>query len=65
MTYQIEIPEKKTKDVLAILRALDVKVKELKSNNIPSRETINAMKELKNGQGVKFETVSELFEKIK
>ena len=62
MTYEIEIPENKLKDVLAVLKALDVKVK--KSQN-PNVETLKAMEELKAGKGVEFKSVSELFNSIK
>lgn len=62
MTYGIEIPEKKIKDVLAVLKALDVKVK--KSQN-PNVETLKAMEELKAGKGIEFESVAALFDSIK
>lgn len=62
MTFQIDIPPQKTKDVLAILKALDVKVKALK---IPNSETVAAMLELDKGKGKKFKNVDELFNSIK
>lgn len=65
MTYQIDIPEDKTKDVLAILKALKVKVRSVKSVKSPNAETIAAMKELKAGKGRKFKSVRDLFETIK
>ena len=65
MTYQIEIPEKKTKDGLAILKALDVKVRIVKERKTPNKETIEAIEELKSGKGHKFNSVAELFNSIK
>ena len=62
MTYEIEIPKNKIKDVLAVLKALDVKVKKSKS---PNSDTLKAMEELKSGKGVKFDTVTELFNSVK
>jgi len=52
MTYQIDIPAEKTKDVLAILKALNVKVKEIgndKGHN-PNAETKKAIADAKAGK---------------
>jgi len=65
MTYQIEIPADKTKEVLAVLKALNVKVKTLKKSEVPNAETIAAMEELKAGKGKRFNSVDELFDSIK
>lgn len=65
MTYQIDIPDEKAKDVLAVLKALNVKVKSVKPSKIPNAATIEAMKELKAGKGKKFKSVQSLFESIK
>ena len=64
MTYQIDIPEGRTKEVLAILKILDVKVKTLQKTPIPNAETIAAMEEVRTGKGKKFNSVKELFKSI-
>lgn len=65
MTYQIDIPAEKTKDVLAILKVLDVKVTSVKAPKIPNEATISAMNEIKAGGGRTFKNADELFKSIK
>lgn len=65
MTYQINIPAAKTKDVLAVLKALGVKVIPAKEKKTPNQATIKAMNELKAGRGKSFESTKALFDSIK
>ena len=72
-TVIIEAEGKKLKALLSVLSVLDIPFKKEKSAirgkissevMFPNKETIRAMKELKEGKGVKFNSVDELFKSI-
>jgi hypothetical protein len=63
-TFEIKVPDNKTRLVKGILKEMGITVKVKKENNIPNEDTIAAMDELKAGKGKKFKSVEELFNSI-
>ncbi len=66
MTYMktliIELPEEETKLFKQLLKKLNGRI--VSQNPVPNKKTIDAMNELKQGKGVKFSSVSELFKSV-
>ncbi|MBD1421774.1 hypothetical protein [Sphingobacterium chuzhouense] len=62
-TLEIKVPEEKAPLIKALLKELGITVKTKKQKE-PNKETIAAMKELKEGKGKQFENVEELFNSI-
>ncbi len=60
--FTIELPEKKTKLFKQLLKKLNGKI--VSQSSKPSHETLEAMKELQEGKGVSFSSVSELFKSM-
>jgi len=62
---EIKVPDEKTSLVKALLKELGVAVK-VKSGTPkePNKETVAAMKELKQGKGKRFDSVDALFNSI-
>jgi len=63
-TLEINVPDNKTRLVKEFLKELGVTVKVKKTDNVPNKDTIAAMNELKGGNGKKFKTVEDLFNSI-
>jgi len=61
-TLTIELPEEETKLFKQLLKKLNGRI--ISETTSPNKETIEAMKELKQGKGVKFSSVSELFKSV-
>ncbi|WP_131555214.1 hypothetical protein [Sphingobacterium deserti] len=61
-TLTIELPEEETKLFKQLLKKLNGRI--ISQNDTPNKETVNAMEELKQGKGVKFSSVSELFKSV-
>ncbi len=61
-TLIIELPEEETKLFKQLLKKLNGRI--VSQNPFPNKKTIDAMNELKQGQGVKFSSVSELFKSV-
>ncbi|WP_254562302.1 hypothetical protein [Dyadobacter diqingensis] len=62
ITLTIELPEEETSFFKEFLSKIHGKI--ISEDRVPNAETIKAMKELKKGKGVKFNSVDELFESI-
>lgn len=62
ITLTIELPEEKTSILKEFLSKINGKI--ISEDRVPNKETIKAMKELKNGKGVRVGSVDELFESI-
>lgn len=61
-TLEIKVPDEKTPLIKALLKELGISVKVKKeSADEPNKETIAAMRELKQGKGKRFDSVDELF----
>jgi len=64
-TLEINVPDEKTPFIKTLLKELGVAVKVKKEpTKTPNKETIAAMKELKEGKGKRFESVDTLFDSI-
>ncbi|WP_257666699.1 hypothetical protein [Parapedobacter tibetensis] len=63
-TLEIKVPDDKTPLIKALLKELGITVKVKKENDTPNKETLAAMKELKEGKGKKFDDVESLFNSI-
>ena len=61
-TLTIELPEEETRLFKQLLKKLNGRI--VSQSTTPNKETIDAMKELKQGKGVKFSSVSELFKSV-
>lgn len=61
-TLVIKVPEEKASFILTLLKELGISVKE--GEHSPNKETLAAMKELKEGKGKKFDSVESLFNSI-
>lgn len=61
-TLIIELPEEETKLFKQLLKKLNGRI--VSQNPVPNKKTIDAMNELKQGKGVKFSSVSELFKSV-
>ncbi len=71
-SFVIHIPNKKANLVKQLLKelgvtisAIDGNMEDCNKNHIPNEETLKAIKEVKEGKGVKFAGVNELFASIK
>jgi antitoxin component of RelBE/YafQ-DinJ toxin-antitoxin module len=62
VTLTIELPEEETTFFKEFLSKIHGKV--ISEDRLPNKETVKAMKELKEGKGVKFNSVDELFKSI-
>ena len=62
-TITVQIPEDETKLFKELTKKLNWKV--VSTSNIPNKETIEAIEEVKAGKGIKFKDVDELFAAIK
>ncbi|MGX1638986.1 hypothetical protein [Sphingobacterium sp. NPDC055431] len=60
--FTIELPEKEAKLFKQLLKKLNGKI--VSQSSITSKETLEAMKELQEGKGVSFSSVSKLFKSI-
>lgn len=63
-TLEIQVPDGKTRLVKEFLKELGVTIKVKPKKKIPNSNTLSAMKELREGKGVKFKSVEELFNSI-
>lgn len=70
-SFVIHIPNKKANLVKQLLKELGVTINTIDSNaedcnksHIPNKETLKAIKEVKEGKGVKFASVNDLFASI-
>ena len=70
-SFVIHIPNKKANLVKQLLKELGVtinaiegKAEDCNKSHIPNKETLKAIKEVKEGKGVKFATVNDLFASI-
>lgn len=64
-TLEIKVPDEKTPLVTALLKELGVIVKvKTEKAKTPNKETIAAMKELKQGKGKRFDSVEALFDSV-
>lgn len=61
-TLTIELAEEEMELFKQLLKKLDGRI--ISQGIIPNKETVEAMKELKEGKGVKFNSVSELFKSV-
>lgn len=61
-TLTVQIPEEETKLFIQFLKKFRAKI--ISEHTAPNKETIKAMKELKEGKGVRFKSVDELFQSI-
>lgn len=61
-TLTIELPEEETKLFKQLLKKLNGRI--ISQTKTPNKETIEAMNELKEGKGVKFSSVSDLFKSV-
>lgn len=61
-TLIIELPEEETKLFKQLLKKLNGRI--VSHNPVPNKKTFDAMNELKQGKGVKFSSVSELFKSV-
>lgn len=61
-TLTIELPEGEEKLFKQLLKKLNGKI--VSQNRTPNKDTVDAMNELKQGKGVKFSSVSELFKSV-
>lgn len=61
-TLTIELPEEETKLFKQLLKKLNGRI--VSQTKTPNKETIEAMNELKEGKGVKFSSVSDLFKSV-
>jgi antitoxin component of RelBE/YafQ-DinJ toxin-antitoxin module len=71
-SFVIHIPNKKANLVKQLLKELGVTIDAVNNNlddsnknHIPNKETLKAIKEVKQGKGVKFASVNDLFASIK
>lgn len=62
VTLTIELPEEETTFFKEFLSKIHGKI--ISEGKVPNKETIRAMKDLKGGKGVKFDSVDELFKSI-
>lgn len=62
ITLTIELPEEETFFFKEFLSKIHGKV--ISEDSVPNEDTIEAMKELKEGKGLKFKSVDELFQGI-
>lgn len=62
ITLTIELPEEETSFFKEFLSKIHGKI--ISEDRVPNEETIKAMKELKEGKGLKFNSVDELFKSI-
>ncbi len=62
ITPTIELPEEETSFFKEFLSKVHGKV--ISEDSAPNEDTIQAMKELKEGKGLKFKSVDELFQGI-
>jgi antitoxin component of RelBE/YafQ-DinJ toxin-antitoxin module len=62
VTLTVELPEEETTFFKEFLSKIHGKV--ISEDRVPNKETVRAMKELKEGKGLKFNTVDELFKSI-
>ncbi|TCD27149.1 hypothetical protein EZ456_11570 [Pedobacter psychrodurus] len=70
-SFVIHIPNKKANLVKQLLKELGVtinaiegNVEDCNKNHIPNKETLKAIKEVKEGKGIKFASVNDLFASI-
>ncbi|WP_312136677.1 hypothetical protein [Sphingobacterium sp.] len=61
-TFIIELPEEETKLFKQLLKKLNGRI--VSKGTSPNKETIDAMNELKQGKGVKFSSVADLFKSV-
>lgn len=61
---EIKVPDNKSHLVKEFLREIGITVKVKREKNIPNIETKSAMKELKEGKGIKFKSVEALFSSL-
>jgi len=61
-TFIIELPEEETKLFKQLLKKLNGRI--VSKGSSPNKETIDAMNELKQGKGVKFSSVADLFKGV-
>lgn len=61
-TITVQLPEEETKLFKLLLKKLNGKI--VSQSRTPNKETIEAMRELKDGKGVKFRSVEELFKSV-
>ena len=62
ITITVELPEEETSFFKEFLSKIHGKI--ISEDRVPNKETVRAMKEIKKGKGVKFNSVDELFESI-
>ena len=62
ITITVELPEEETSFFKEFLSKIHGKI--ISEDRVPNKETVRAMKEIKEGKGVKFNSVDELFESI-
>lgn len=62
ITLTIELPEEESSFFKEFLTKIHGKI--ISEDRVPNEETIIAMKELKEGKGLKFNSVDELFKSI-
>ena len=63
-TLEIKVPESKARLVKEFLKELGVTVKVKNEDSIPNADTLQAMEELKEGKGIRFKSVEDLFNSI-
>ena len=63
-TLEIKVPESKARLVKEFLKDLGVTVKVKNEDDIPNADTLQAMEELKEGKGIRFKSVEDLFNSI-
>jgi hypothetical protein len=63
-TLEIQVPDGKTRLVKEFLKELGVTIKVKSKKELANPNTLAAMKELRDGKGVRFKSVEELFNSI-
>lgn len=63
-TFEIQVPDNKSKLVKEFLKQAGVTIKVKKEKNTLNSATISAMKELKEGKGIKFKNIESFFNSI-
>ena len=63
-TLEIQVPDGKTRLVKEFLKELGVTIKVKSKKKVANSDTLSAIKELRDGKGVKFKSVEELFNTI-